>query len=328
MQESGFWSDQNQARAKSERYNYLKNKIDFWTKLQKNTEELYTLTAEHVKAGDESSREFLNEEYEKLKNEYEHARIQAFFTGKYDSCNAILSVHAGAGGSDAQDWAEMLVRMYLRYAEKKGFTAEVLDKSKGAEVGIKSAILEIKGFNAYGYLKSEAGVHRLVRLSEFNPAHTRETSFALVEVLPVLHEQNAIKIDPKEIKIETSTASGHGGQSVNTTYSAVRIIHIPTGIRVSIQNERSQSQNKEKAMEILISRLQALEEQRRQKEKQEIRGEFHSPQWGNQIRSYVLHPYKLVKDHRTGLESSEPDKILGGDLDDFVEKFLEKRISG
>jgi peptide chain release factor 2 len=216
--------------------------------------------------------------------------------------------------------------MYTRFAEKRKFKSEILEISKGAEAGIKSATLEIIGQNAYGFLKSEAGVHRLVRLSEFNPAHTRETSFALVELLPLLQKTETKEIDAKDLKIETSTASGHGGQSVNTTYSAVRITHIPTGIKVSIQNERSQHQNKEKAMEILNAKLLALEEERLQKEKKQLRGEFHSPEWGNQIRSYVLHPYKLVKDHRTDFESTNPDEVLSGKLDDFIEKYLQSTI--
>jgi peptide chain release factor 2 len=261
-----------------------------------------------------------------LFKKYSEARIEAFFSKKYDDHNVILSIHAGAGGADAQDWTEMLLRMYLRFAEKKGFRTEILEQSKGSEAGVKSVTMEIFGHNAFGYLKSEAGVHRLVRLSEFNPAHTRETSFALVEVLPILHQDEEFKIDPKDIKLEVSTASGHGGQSVNTTYSAVRLTHIPTGIKVSIQNERSQSQNREKALEILHARLLVLDEERKQKEKKELRGEFHSPEWGSQIRSYVLHPYKLVKDHRTDYESTDPNKILDGNLDDFIEKYLETTI--
>lgn len=327
MQVAGFWDDQNSAREKSEKYNDLKTQLDFWNDLQKSTEDLFGFTSEYVKNSDdgEEHKNYVRDEYEKLSKNYAAARIEAFFSKKYDDHNVIMSIHAGAGGSDAQDWAEMLLRMYLRFCEKKKFKVEILEQSKGGEAGIKSVLLEIHGHNAFGYLKSEAGVHRLVRLSEFNPAHTRETSFALVEVLPKLNHEE-FKLDPKEIKIETSTASGHGGQSVNTTYSAVRVVHIPTGIRVSIQNERSQSQNKEKALEILSSKLLALEEERKQKERNEIRGEFHSPEWGNQIRSYVLHPYKMVKDHRTDFESSDPTAVLNGELDNFIEKYLESII--
>jgi len=328
MQAEGFWNDLNSARAKSEQYNALKSQVDFWNNLLAQAEDLFTLASEQSKSGDlkPEDKTYFENTLKEVETKYSEARIEAFFSKKYDDHNAILSIHAGAGGADAQDWAEMLLRMFLRFAEKHGFRTEILEQSKGSEAGIKSVVMEITGHNAYGYLKSEAGVHRVVRLSEFNPAHTRETSFALVEVLPILHQDEEFKIDPKDLKIEVSTASGHGGQSVNTTYSAVRITHIPTGIKVSIQNERSQSQNREKAMEILHARLLVLDEERKQKEKKEIRGEFHSPEWGNQIRSYVLHPYKLVKDHRTDYESTDPNKILDGNLDDFIEKYLETTI--
>lgn len=323
-----FWSDQKQARAKSEKYNALKEQIDFWNSLQKDLEDLYALAGQHSNQEQvsEEDKNYFDQQFKNLQVKFLAARIDAFLSGKYDDHSAIISIHAGAGGSDAQDWSEILLRMYTRFAEKRKYKVEILEISKGSEAGIKSVTFEVIGHNAYGYLKSEAGVHRLVRLSPFNPAHTRETSFALVEVLPILQIEEQFKIDPKDLKIETSTASGHGGQSVNTTYSAVRITHVPTGIKVSIQNERSQHQNKEKALEILHARLLALEEQRRQKEKQELRGEFHSPEWGSQIRSYVLHPYKLVKDHRTDFESTEPDNVLNGDLDDFIEKYLESKL--
>jgi peptide chain release factor 2 len=228
---------------------------------------------------------------------------------------------------DAQDWAEMLLRMFLRYCERKGFAVQTLELNRGDQGGVKSAVVEAHGPYAYGLLKSEAGVHRLVRLSPFNPAHTRETSFALLELLPVLEEQEEVSIDPNDLKIEANTASGHGGQSVNTTYSAIRITHIPSGIKVSIQNERSQHQNRSIAMKILMAKLKALEEEKLQKEKLAIRGEFKSAEWGNQIRSYVLHPYKMVKDHRTNFETSDPDSVLNGEIDEFVEKYLEKVAS-
>ncbi len=328
MQAESFWSDQNQARDKSEQYNTLKNQVDFWRSLFKDTEDLFIFASDSSKSASLKieDRDYFEQTYQSLYEKYNSARIEAFFSKQYDDHNVIMSIHAGAGGADAQDWAEMLLRMYLRFAEKHNFRTEIIEQSKGGEAGIKSVVLEILGYNAYGYLKSEAGVHRLVRLSEFNPAHTRETSFALAEVLPLLHQDEEFKIDPKDIKLEVSTASGHGGQSVNTTYSAVRLTHIPTGVKVSIQNERSQSQNREKAMKILSARLMVLDEERKQKEKKEIRGEFHSPEWGNQIRSYVLHPYKMVKDHRTDYQSTDPHKILDGNLDDFIEKYLESTI--
>ncbi|MDB4940181.1 MAG: Peptide chain release factor 2 [Candidatus Doudnabacteria bacterium] len=328
MQIEGFWNNQSEAREKSEQYNNLKQTFDFWKSLHKETEDLFVLASEQFKSGTITAEDkvYLEKTYQELLEKYGHARIEAFFSKKYDDHNVIMSIHAGAGGADAQDWTDMLLRMYLRFAEQKDFKTEILELSKGSEAGVKSVVIEIFGHNAFGYLKSEAGVHRLVRLSEFNPAHTRETSFALVEVLPLLHQEEEFKIDPKDLKMEVSTASGHGGQSVNTTYSAVRLTHIPTGIKVSIQNERSQSQNREKAMKILHARLLVVEEEKKQKEKKELRGEFHSPEWGNQIRSYVLHPYKLVKDHRTDYESADPNKILNGNLDDFIEKYLESTI--
>jgi len=276
---------------------------------------------------DNPDQKFEKELEQKLANavkQYESARITTFFSGKHDNRDAIVSIHSGAGGLDAQGWAQMLFRMYQRYVEAKNFKISVLDQNRDPEGGIKSATFEITGPFAFGYLKSEAGVHRLIRLSPFNPAHTRETSFALVEVLPVLESREQLQLNEKDLKIETSTASGHGGQSVNTTYSAVRITHIPTGIKVSIQNERSQRQNKEVALKVLAARLKHVEEERAEKEKKEIRGEFHSAEWGNQIRSYTLHPYKLVKDHRTNHEETDADSVLDGNIDVFVEKYLEQ----
>jgi len=338
MQLPDFWNDQEHARKISEEYASLKNQIDFFDGIEAEINSLmeFSYAYEKQENRDEpkdtapgspisEEKQYVQEQYASLHKRYEETRIAAMLSGKYDGHGAILSVHAGAGGSDAQDWAEMLLRMFIRYAESKKLKVEVLETSKGSEAGIKSAIIEVLGFNAYGMLKSEAGVHRLVRLSPFNPTHTRETSFALVEVLPII-EHGEFEIDPKDIKMEVSTASGHGGQSVNTTYSAVRLTHIPTGIKVSIQNERSQSQNKEKALEILYSRLLVLEEEKRASERKELRGEFHSPEWGSQIRSYVLHPYKLVKDHRSAYESTDPESVLNGELDEFVEKYLETMI--
>lgn len=326
MQGQNFWSDPEKAKSKSEEYNSLKETVDFWLQLQKDIEDLFALASDAAKNDNNKENEYFEQQITNLREKYLKQRIEAFFSAKYDDHNVIMSIHAGAGGTDAQDWAEMLLRMYTRFAEKKNFKVDILELSKGSEAGIKSVVLEIFGHNAYGFMKGENGVHRLVRLSPFNPAHTRETSFALVEILPLL-KQEEFKLDPNDLKIEANTSSGHGGQSVNTTYSAIRITHIPTGVKVSIQNERSQHQNKEKALEILHSRVLALEEEKKQKERNEMRGEFHSPEWGNQIRSYVLHPYKLVKDHRTDAQSTDPDSILNGELDDFIEKYLESRVS-
>ncbi len=325
MQAAGFWSDNQAAQKIVQEHSQLKKFYDFWQKLEADSKYiLEIMKSENDKVKEtEADREMYLQELEKLERSYKQNRLVALLSKKYDDHNAIFSVHSGAGGVDAQDWAEMLLRMFLRFADKKGFATEILELNKGPEGGVKSAVVSARGPFAYGFLKSEAGVHRLVRLSPFNPAHTRETSFALMEILPELEEQEELKIDPKDLKIEANTASGHGGQSVNTTYSAIRITHIPTGIKVSIQNERSQHQNRELAMKILMSKLKALEEEKLQKEKLELRGEFKSAEWGNQIRSYVIHPYKLVKDHRTAYESTNPDDILDGNLDEFVEKYLE-----
>ena len=304
--------------------------MEFWEKLEKDVVELEELVklssplpnpppqGEGKNTGSE-----LESIYEDLKRRYEQTRVSTFFSDKYDDHDAIVSIHSGAGGLDAQDWAEILLRMYLRFAEKRGFKTILIDNNRNPEGGIKSATFEAHGDYAYGYLKSEAGVHRLIRLSPFNPAHTRETSFALVEILPVLEREEEFKIDPKDIKFEAKTASGHGGQSVNTTYSAVRLTHIPSGITVSIQNERSQTQNKEQAMKILTAKLKKLEEEKQIAAKLELRGEYKSAEWGNQIRSYTMHPYQLVKDHRTDFETSNIDEILDGNLDEFIEKYLE-----
>lgn len=248
---------------------------------------------------------------------------EALFSGEYDEMGAILSIHAGAGGTEAQDWAQMLERMYLRYCETKGFKATILNESSGDEAGIKSAEIEVEGFRAYGHLKAEAGVHRLVRISPYDADKSRHTSFALVEVVPDFDEVDDIKIDDKDLKIDVYRASGHGGQSVNTTDSAVRITHLPTKIVVSVQNERSQLQNKETALKILKAKLKkkALDEQL--KKERELKGGHISAEWGNQIRSYVLQPYQQVKDHRTDYQSSNPQKVLDGQIDDFILEFLK-----
>jgi peptide chain release factor 2 len=323
MQDPGFWSDPNAAKGKAKKLDDLKKDVSGFDSLVSETEDLLTLAELGQKEGDKALEADLNAKFALLKGLFEEYRIKAFLSAKYDNYAAILSVHAGAGGVDAQDWAEILMRMLLRFAERSGFATDIIEVSRGSEAGIKSAVFEIKGDFAYGYLKSEAGVHRLVRQSPFNTAHTRETSFALVEVLPAIGHQE-YKLKPDEIKIEAKTSRGHGGQSVNTTYSAIRAVHIPTGITVTIQNERSQSQNKEQALKILASKLAALEEEKQKQEKLKIRGEFHSAEWGNQIRSYVLHPYKMVKDHRTGAETSDADKVLDGDLGEFVKIWLEQ----
>lgn len=253
--------------------------------------------------------------------------FRLLFSGSHDRGDALVSVHAGAGGVDAQDWAEMLLRMYLRYAERMGFRARVIDESRGAEAGIKSATIEVDGEYSYGYLRTEAGVHRLVRLSPFNANQLRQTSFALVEVLPVLEDTAEVDVRQDELRIDTYRASGAGGQHVNKTDSAVRITHLPTGIVASSQNERSQLQNREQAMKLLRAKLYQRLLEERERETKALKGEHKSAEWGNQIRSYVLHPYNLVKDHRTKVETADTTKVLDGGLDDFIESALRANLS-
>jgi peptide chain release factor 2 len=274
---------------------------------------------------DDLSKE-LEERIKILESKIKNKETEVCFDGKYDYGNAILSIYSGAGGQDAQDWAAMLLRMYRRYGDKKGFKISIIDESFGeegggeAKIGIKSATIEIKGKLAYGFLKNETGVHRLVRLSPFDSQKLRHTSFALVEVLPDLEDNNEIEIKPEEIKIDFYKSSGPGGQYVNKTESAVRVTHLPTGIVVACQSERLQGKNKDKAISILKAKLYQYGEEKKKKELQGIKGEKISASWGNQIRSYVLHPYKLVKDLRTGVESGNPDDILDGNLDQFIEE--------
>lgn len=325
MQAPDFWNNQDRAQAITQEFTQLSEFVEFWNKIEVEIAEAKQLISANTDHSAETEK-YLDNQVAELETRFAKNRLIVLMSQKHDDHNAIFAIHAGAGGTDAQDWAEILLRQYLRFCERKNLKTEIIDQSRGSEAGIKSVTVRASGAFAYGLLKSEAGVHRLVRLSPFNPAHTRETSFALLEVIPELEEREAVKLEPKDLEIEANTSSGHGGQSVNTTYSAIRITHKPTGIRVSIQNERSQHQNKELAMKILLGKLQALEEENLAKEKKELRGEFKSAEWGNQIRSYVLHPYKMVKDHRTDYEESDPDKVLDGELDSFVEKYLESRI--
>ena len=258
-----------------------------------------------------------------LEKKYNELEFFVLLSGEYDKNNAILAIHAGAGGVDAQDWAEMLLRMFLRYCEKKGFKINIVDKSVGNEAGLKSAVVEVVGKYAYGFLKSEAGVHRLVRISPFDAEKMRHTSFALAEVLPELEDVEVVLKDD-DLRIDTFMSSGPGGQGVNTTYSAVRIVHKPTNITVTCQNERSQQQNKETALKILKSKVYQYYQAEKEEEKQQLRGEFKEAAWGNQIRSYVLHPYRLVKDHRTEFETQNIESVLDGDVDGFVDAYLKK----
>lgn len=265
-------------------------------------------------------------EIEKTASRLDKLELELAFSSEYDARNAILALHAGAGGTESQDWAQMLLRMYLRWAERRGFQAEILDTSPGEEAGIKSAIIEIKGDYACGYLKSEHGVHRLVRLSPFDFDHARHTSFALVEVMPEAEVDVDVKIEPDELKIDTFRSSGPGGQHMQKTSSAVRLTHLPTGLTVTCQSERSQHQNKEIALKILQSRLLELELAKRAKERTKLKGKHIAAGWGNQIRSYVLHPYKMVKDHRTDYQTGNTEAVLDGELDGFITAYLRSSL--
>jgi peptide chain release factor 2 len=322
MSQPDFWQDNLNAQKVSRQFTEIKNMSESWEKLTKDLAELEGLVELAGKESDKALEKDLNAKFALLEGQFERIRFTTFLSGKYDNHAAILSIHAGAGGVDAQDWAEMLLRMYLRFSENRNFKTTIIDESRGTEAGIKSVVFEVVGDYAYGYLKSEAGVHRLVRQSPFNSGASRETSFALVEVLPII-EQEEFKLNMDDVELEAKTSRGHGGQSVNTTYSAIRAVHKPTGTTVTIQNERSQAQNREQAIKILTSKIAQLEEQRQLEERLKLRGEYHSAEWGNQIRSYVLHPYKLVKDHRTNFETSDTQSVLDGNLDEFIKAFLE-----
>jgi peptide chain release factor 2 len=296
----------------------LKHEIGFWNNLDKEIkeiEELYELGRE-----DKELQKEIEKKLENLEKEFKDGETRALFSGKYDNRNAIVSIYSGAGGTEAQDWANMLLRMYSRYAENHKFKTRLIDIGYGQEAGIKNATLEIDGQYAYAYLKGENGVHRLVRLSPFNADNLRHTSFALVEVLPEISEDigKEVEIKPDDLKIDTFRSSGPGGQNVNMRSTAVRITHLPTNIVVACQSERSQAQNKERAMKVLYTRVYQKKLQEKKKEKSDIRGELLSAEWGSQIRSYVLHPYKMVKDHRTDVETSDAESVLEGDLDKFI----------
>ena len=300
---------------------YLENQIEEWTQLQNQIEGLSSLW--------ELDDGSLTDEIEHQVNIFEDLiakkEISLLLSGQYDHGNAILAVHAGAGGTDSQDWAGMLERMYLRWAENNGYRTEILDRTVGEEAGIKSVTISVSGELAYGYLKSEKGVHRLVRLSPFDAAHRRHTSFALVEVLPEIEGNDDIVIRPDDIEIEVYKSSGAGGQNVQKNMTAVRIIHLATGLVVTCQNERSQTQNRESALKVLRSRLFELQQQAHADEISDLKGEFKKVEWGSQIRSYVLHPYQMVKDHRTDYETSNTQSTLDGNLDGFIEAYLRMK---
>jgi peptide chain release factor 2 len=318
-----LWADQARAQKLTKQQADLSTRISTWRTLEQSVRDV----AELAKLGDESLADDLSRQLTKLQAQYDQLKTELLFAGQYDDHAAIVSIHAGAGGTDAQDWAQMLLRMYVRWAEKSGMNTYMIDESAGDEAGIKSVTFEVSGLFAYGKLQTEHGVHRLVRLSPFNSDNLRQTSFSKVEVVPKVDSPDDVQIDEKDLKIDVYRSGGKGGQSVNTTDSAVRITHIPTGIVVAIQNERSQLQNKETAMTILRSKLAQLQQEQHRENIAELRGPNEQAAWGNQIRNYVLHPYKQVKDLRTRLESTDPDGVLDGDLDQFIGAYLEHSMS-
>jgi len=320
---SDFWDDPEHAQKLMQEMSSLKAQVEHWRSLSNRINDALEL----AELGDDDLIDELTEEVETLKPIVERMSFQAMLSGPYDDEDAILAIHAGAGGTDSQDWAEMLERMYLRWAEQNGYKVEVIERSEGEEAGIKSAMLEIRGDYAYGYLQSEQGVHRLVRLSPFDSASRRHTSFAKVELWPDIQDEIDIEINEADLRIDSYRAGGAGGQHVQKNDTAIRITHIPTGIVVQCQNERSQKQNRERALQILKARLYDIERQKQEIALAALKGENVDAGWGNQIRSYVLHPYQMVKDHRTDHEVGNTSAVLDGRLNDFMETYLRARVA-
>jgi peptide chain release factor 2 len=317
-----FWDDPETAQAAMRRLSSLREEVERSTALEQHVQDTLELGA----LGDESLSDELATETAALEQEIGRLEFSLLLSGPYDRGGAILAIHAGAGGTDAQDWAEMLLRMYLRWAEARGYEADVVDRLPGDEAGIKRTTVTVTGRYAYGYLNAERGVHRLVRLSPFDAAHRRHTSFALIEAWPDLGDEVSVTIDPNDLQIDTFRASSAGGQHMQKNETAVRLTHVPTGLVVSCQNERSQTQNRETALRVLRARLLRIEEEKRRAEIAELKGEHVDAGWGNQIRSYVLHPYQMVKDHRTDHETGNVQAVLDGRLDDFIEAYLRSTM--
>jgi peptide chain release factor 2 len=303
----------------------VRARVDRWDGFKRRVDDLTELNAI---ADDASMSADIERDFVALSEEVARATLEAQLSGPYDERDAVVAVSAGVGGTDAADWAQMLVRMYLRWAERRGFKAELVDFTPGDEAGYRSATITIEGLNAYGYLRTERGTHRLVRISPFDAQHRRQTSFSLVDPTPQIEDEGEVEIRPEELRVDTYRATGAGGQNVNKTETAVRITHLPSGMVVSCQNERSQLQNRETAMRILKARLLEERVRRQEEEQARERGEMRSADWGSQIRSYVLHPYTVVKDHRTGVEVGDPTRVLDGDIDMFIEAALSRRSGG
>ncbi len=325
MSQEGFWENKEDQERLLKDYRKYRRVFDEYTELKERFEDAEELL--HIVSPEEVEYGELVREIRKLKEAVEDLDIRLLFRNEEDRNNAIVAIHSGAGGTESQDWVEMLFRMYLRFCERKGFDVQVTDILEGEEAGLKHVTLLVQGEYAYGYLRSEHGVHRLIRISPFDANKRRHTTFALVDVIPEIGEDVDVEINPQDLRIETFRASGHGGQHVNVTDSAVRIIHVPTGIIVQCQNERSQHQNKAVAMRILRARLYEHYRQEQMKKIQELKGERKDIAWGNQIRTYVFHPYNLVKDHRTGHETGNVGRVMDGEIDDFIEAFLKKERS-
>ncbi len=322
-----LWDDQREAQRILQRLSRLKQEVEEWQSLDERITSLAELIELASTEEDQTLNDDISTELEKARAELQQREFALMLSGRYDDRDAFLSIQAGTGGTDAQDWAEMLLRMYTRWAETRGYQTNIIDISAGDEAGLKSVTIEIRGPYAYGYAKAEAGVHRLIRLSPFNSGNIRQTSFARLEVMPEVDDAPEVTINPDDLRIDVYRSTGHGGQSVNTTDSAVRLTHIPTGIIVTCQNERSQLQNKETAMRVLRGRLLERELQRQNEEREKLRGEYRQADFGNQMRTYTLHPYTLVKDHRTDHETSDVRAVLDGQLDPFIETYLRWNVS-
>jgi len=326
--EPGFYEDMDKAGKILQKIKLLKNKVQGFNDIKNQWEDVSTLVELGIEENDDSVLGEVKTGYCELQEKIDNMKLDTLLSGKYDKLSAIITLHSGAGGTEAQDWCEMLYRMYNMWAERKGFKTEVIDYLDGEEAGIKSVTFSIEGMNAYGYIKSEKGVHRLVRISPFDSAARRHTSFASCEVIPELDEELDVEINPEDLRIDTYRSSGAGGQHINKTESAIRITHLPTGIVVTCQNERSQHKNKETAMKVLKSKLVEIAEREQKDKIDDLKGVQTEIAWGNQIRSYVFHPYSMVKDHRTNYETGNINAVMNGDIDGFINAYLKAKSKG